>query len=68
LLAKGAVARGITVGSTQLLQEVVRFVGRKGLLLPVDKEFGFSAEEAVKALEYLQSSSHIGKACIKVAE
>ncbi|KAL4738338.1 NAD(P)-binding protein [Aspergillus similis] len=67
-LAKGAVVRGITVGSTQLLQEVVRFVGRKGLRLPVNKEFGFSAEEAVKALEYLQSSSHIGKVCIKVAE
>lgn len=40
-------------GSTQLLQEVVRFVGRKGLRLPVEKEFGFSAEEAVKAFEYL---------------
>ncbi|KAL3434360.1 NAD(P)-binding protein [Aspergillus tetrazonus] len=56
-LAKGAVVRGITVGSTQLLQEVVRFVGRKGLRLPVDKEFGFSAEETVKTLEYLKSGS-----------
>ncbi|KAL4745809.1 hypothetical protein BDW72DRAFT_210998 [Aspergillus terricola var. indicus] len=67
-LAKGAVVRGITVGSTQLLQEVVRFVGRKGLRLPVDKEFGFTAEEAVKALEHLQSGSHVGKVCIKVAD
>lgn len=67
-LSKGAVVRGITVGSTQLLQEVVRFVGRKGLRLPVEKEFGFSAEEAIKAFEYLQSGAHIGKVCIKVFE
>lgn len=67
-LSKGAVVRGITVGSTQLLQEVVRFVGRRGLRLPVEKEFGFSADEAISAFEYLQSGAHIGKVCIKVAE
>ncbi|KAL4901989.1 hypothetical protein BDW74DRAFT_181146 [Aspergillus multicolor] len=66
-LAKGAVVRGITVGSTQLLKEVVRFVGRKGLRLPVEKEFDFSAEEAIKAYEHVASGSHIGKVCIKVA-
>lgn len=67
-LSKGAVVRGIVVGSTQLLQEVVRFVARKGLRLPVEKEFGFSAEEASKAYEYLMSGSHVGKVCIKVSE
>ncbi|KAF5856211.1 hypothetical protein ETB97_007687 [Aspergillus alliaceus] len=67
-LAKAAVVRGVTVGSTQLLQELVRYVGRNGLRLPVDKEFGFSAEEAMKAYEYLQSGNHIGKVCIKVSE
>ncbi|KAL2811006.1 NAD(P)-binding protein [Aspergillus granulosus] len=67
-LAKGAIVRGIVVGSTQLLQEVVRFVGRKGLRLPVEKEFGFSAEQAISAFEYLQSGAHIGKVCIKVCE
>ncbi|KUL89716.1 hypothetical protein ZTR_00608 [Talaromyces verruculosus] len=36
-LSKAAIVRGITVGSTQLLQEVVRFVGRKGLRLLVGK-------------------------------
>ena len=40
-LAKGAVARGITVGSTQLLQEVVRFVGRKGLRLQLTRNSAF---------------------------
>ncbi|KAL4756613.1 zinc-dependent alcohol dehydrogenase family protein [Aspergillus foveolatus] len=53
-LAKGAVVRGITVGSTLLLQKVVRFVGRKG--------------RSRQAFEYLQSGSHIGKVCIRVAE
>lgn len=67
-LAKGAVIRGVIVGSTQLLQEVVRFVARKGLRLPVEKEFGFSQEETIKAFEYLTSGTHIGKVCIKVVE
>jgi D-arabinose 1-dehydrogenase-like Zn-dependent alcohol dehydrogenase len=60
------VVRGVVVGSTQLLQEVVRFVARKGLRLPVEKEFGFSQEETIKAFEYLTSGTHIGKVCIKV--
>ncbi|KAF7596002.1 hypothetical protein BBP40_003781 [Aspergillus hancockii] len=67
-LAKGAVVRGIVVGSTQLLQEVVRFVARKGLRLPVDKVFDFAEESVIKAYEYVASSSQIGKVCIKVAE
>jgi NADPH:quinone reductase-like Zn-dependent oxidoreductase len=67
-LAKAATVRGITVGSTQLLQDLVRFVARKGLRLPVDKEFPFTQEDVVKAYEYAMSGSHIGKVCIKVAE
>lgn len=67
-LAKGAVVRGINVGSTQILQEVVRFVSSKGLRMPVGKEFEFSEEKVIEAFEYLTSGSHIGKVCIKVAE
>lgn len=67
-LAKGAVVRGITVGSTQLLEEVARFVARKGLRLPVEKEFRFTQEDVVKALEFMASGSHIGKICIRVVE
>lgn len=67
-LAKGATVRGITVGPTQLLQDLVRFVARKGLRLPVEKEFAFTQEDVVKAYEYVMSGSHIGKVCIKVAE
>lgn len=66
-LAKGAVVRGITVGSTQLLEEVARFMARKGLRMPV-KEFQFTQEEVVKALEFMASGSHIGKVCIRVVE
>ncbi|RAL07385.1 zinc-dependent alcohol dehydrogenase family protein [Aspergillus homomorphus CBS 101889] len=67
-LAKGAVVRGITVGSTQLLEELTRFVAQKGLRLPVEKEFRFTQEEAVKAYEYMASGSHIGKVCIKIVD
>ena len=67
-LAKGAVVREITVGSTQLLKEVVRFVDRKGLRLPVEKEFRFTQEQVVKALEFTASGSHIGKICIRVVK
>lgn len=67
-LSKGAVVRGVVVGSTQILQEVVRFVARKGLRLPVEKEFGFSASEAIEAYEYMMSGAHVGKVCIKIAD
>ncbi|OJJ98089.1 hypothetical protein ASPACDRAFT_123057 [Aspergillus aculeatus ATCC 16872] len=67
-LAKGAVVRGITVGSTQLLEEVVQFVAQKGLRLPVEKEFRFTQKEVVNAYEYMASGSHIGKVCIKLVD
>lgn len=65
-LAKAAVVRGITVGSTQLLEQVVQFVAAKGLRLPVEKEFQFTLEDIVSAYEYASSGSHIGKICIRV--
>lgn len=49
-------------------RKLFAFVGCKGLRLPVEKEFGFSTEEAVQALEYLQSGAHVGKVCIKAVE
>jgi NADPH:quinone reductase-like Zn-dependent oxidoreductase len=67
-LAKGAVVRGIRVGSTQLLEKVARFVATKGLRMPIDKVFDFSEESVIKAYEYASSGSHIGKVCIQVAE
>ncbi|EHK95984.1 NAD(P)-binding Rossmann-fold containing protein [Glarea lozoyensis ATCC 20868] len=63
-LSKGAVVRGITVGSKQLLEELVRFVLKKKLSVPVEKEFGFSAKDVQAAFDYLVGGSHIGKVCI----
>ena len=66
-LSKGACVRGIMVGSKQQLEDVTRFVVEKELPVPVEKEFGFSRDEVVKALEYMTSGQHIGKVCLNVA-
>lgn len=67
VLGKGAVLRGILVGSVQMLQDVVRFVGERNLRMPVEKEFGFDREAVVQAYEYVKSGSHVGKVCITVS-
>ncbi|KAJ5353209.1 hypothetical protein N7452_002183 [Penicillium brevicompactum] len=63
-LGKGAIVRGIMVGSKQQLEEAVRFVGEKNLGLPVEKTFKFTRDQVVKAYTYLTSGQHIGKVCI----
>ncbi|THY55522.1 NAD(P)-binding protein [Aureobasidium pullulans] len=63
-LSKGCVVRGITVGSTQLLEEAIRFFSTRNVAVPVDKVFGSSREEVIKAFEYLTGGSHVGKVCI----
>lgn len=67
-LSKACVVRGIIIGSKEQLEDVVRFVGARGLEMPVEKTFGFSKEEVVKALEYMTGGQHIGKVCINVAQ
>ncbi|KAL4870231.1 hypothetical protein BDV12DRAFT_207924 [Aspergillus spectabilis] len=57
-LTKAAFVRGITIGSTQLLEDVVRFVAQIGLHLLVKREFGIT----------MASRSRIGKVRIKVSE
>jgi NADPH:quinone reductase-like Zn-dependent oxidoreductase len=66
-LSKGAVVRGIMVGSKQQLEDVTRFVTARNLNMPVEKEFGFERSEVVAAFEYLVSGQHIGKVCITVS-
>ncbi|KAF2144777.1 uncharacterized protein K452DRAFT_349778 [Aplosporella prunicola CBS 121167] len=66
-MGKAAIVRGILVGSTQMLEDLVRFVGERGLCLPVEKVFAFEREEVLKAYEYLESAQHVGKVCIDVA-
>ncbi|KAL7928395.1 hypothetical protein V8C35DRAFT_333009 [Trichoderma chlorosporum] len=65
-LSKGAVIRGIMVGSKQQLEDVLRFVISKKLNVPVEKEFGFSRNEVTAAFQYLASGKQIGKICITV--
>lgn len=66
-LSKGAVVRGIMVGSKQHLEEVARFVVERGLTVPVEREFGSSRDEIVAAFEYLTSGDHVGKVCIRMS-
>ena len=68
-LALGAtvVIRGIAVGSTQLLEDLVTFVGQRGLKPPVDKIFGFTRDEVLEAYQYMKDQQHIGKICINVS-
>lgn len=63
-LLKACVVRGIIGGSKQQLEEAVRFMGRRGLQMPVDKTFGFNRREVIAALEYVASGQHMGKVCI----
>jgi len=65
-LSKGAVVRGIAVGSKQQLEEVVRFVIQKVISLPVEKKFDFSTEGVRVAFDYLVGGSHVGKVCINL--
>ncbi|GAP88930.2 putative alcohol dehydrogenase [Rosellinia necatrix] len=66
-LARGAVVRGIVIGSKQQLEDVARFVAEKGLRLPVDREFGFTRDQVIAAFQYLESAQHVGKVCINVS-
>lgn len=65
-LSKGCVVRGIIIGSKQLLEEVVRFVGQRDLNIPVEKTFDFTQSGVIEALEYMSSGNHIGKVCIRI--
>ncbi|KAL5356250.1 chaperonin 10-like protein [Aspergillus floccosus] len=63
-LAKGAVVRGIIIGSKQQLEETVRFIGVRNLPMPVEKTFSFGRDQAIEAMKYQVSGQHIGKVCI----
>ncbi|CAN9158955.1 unnamed protein product [Alternaria alternata] len=66
-LSKGAIVRGIMVGSKQQLEDVTRFVTSKNLeRARGEGVFGFEREDVVSAFEYLVSGQHIGKVCIVV--
>ncbi|KAG2201464.1 hypothetical protein INT46_000626 [Mucor plumbeus] len=58
--------RGIAVGSKQLAEELIRFVHAKKLRMPVEKTFGFSSDQVVKAYQSIESQNQIGKIVIKI--
>jgi NADPH:quinone reductase-like Zn-dependent oxidoreductase len=62
----GCVVRGIQGGSKQQLEEAVKLMGSRELLMPVTKTFGFSRDEIIAAMKYVASGEHIGKVCINL--
>ncbi|WQF76723.1 Putative GroES-like superfamily, alcohol dehydrogenase-like, NAD(P)-binding domain superfamily [Colletotrichum destructivum] len=66
-LSKGAVVRGIMVGSKQHLEEVSRYVVARGLKVPVEKEFGPGRDEIIAAFDYLANGTHVGKVCVRMS-
>ncbi|KAI0046943.1 NAD-P-binding protein [Auriscalpium vulgare] len=64
-LYSGSTLRGVNVGSKQLFEDLLRFFEAKELKPYIDKVFPF--DEAVEALEYLQSGQHLGKVVVRVA-
>lgn len=63
-LGKGAVVRGIMVGSKEMLEDAVRFISKQNLQIPVEKVFKFGRDEVIKALDFMTGGQHIGKICI----
>lgn len=62
LVGKNLNLRGITVGSTKMLQDLVDTMSGKGLKPVIDKEFGF--DDAQAAFRHLESQAHMGKIVI----
>ncbi|KAJ5103379.1 Polyketide synthase enoylreductase, partial [Penicillium argentinense] len=60
-LGKGANIRGIMIGSKEMLEDAVRFIGNHNLQIPVEKTFNFSRDEVVDAFDYMTGGQHIGK-------
>lgn len=65
-LVKGCIIRGVQGGSKQHLEEAVKVMTSKKLVMPVDKIFGFTRDEIIAGLNYVASGEHIGKVCINL--
>ena len=66
VLGQGCIVRGINVGAKQLTEDMVAFVCGKNLEMPVEKTFGFSKDEVIKAYKYMEGATHVGKISIEV--
>ena len=59
LIVHGCVVRGIRGGSKQQLEDVVKLMGSRELLMPVTKTFGFNRDKIIAALKYVASGELI---------
>ena len=66
VLGQGCIVRGINVGAKQLTEDMVAFVCGKNLEMPIEKTFGFSKDEVIKAYKYMEGATHVGKISIEV--
>ena len=66
ILGSGAVVRGINVGAKELTEDLVAFVCKKNLNMPVEKSFKFSKDNVIAAYKYLEGASHVGKISIQI--
>lgn len=62
LVGKNLNLRGITVGSTKMLQDLADTMAAKGMKPVIDKEFGF--DDAADAFRHMESQAHLGKIVI----
>lgn len=65
-LTQGCIIRGISIGSKQLMEELVNFIIAKKLRMPVDKVFGFAEKDVMEAFALVEKGGQIGKVCISL--
>ncbi len=65
IVMKNIRVQGILVGSREMFESMNRAISLHRLRPVVDRIFPF--EEAQEALRYMESGSHVGKICIKIA-
>jgi NADPH:quinone reductase-like Zn-dependent oxidoreductase len=65
-LIKAVVVRGVRGGSKHQLENLVRYMAKREISMPVDKIFGFNQEDVVSAFKYVASGKHVGKVCISL--
>ncbi|KAL1943205.1 hypothetical protein VTO73DRAFT_4280 [Trametes versicolor] len=66
VLSKGAIVRGILIGSRTQFEDMNRLITAVKLKPVVDKVFAF--EDLRKAYEYQDSQQHVGKVVVKVSK
>ncbi|KIY67741.1 alcohol dehydrogenase superfamily protein [Cylindrobasidium torrendii FP15055 ss-10] len=68
VIRKGAILRGITVGSVEKFKDMNRLIeaNPEKTRPVVDKVFGF--DQVIEAFDYLQSQKHVGKVVVSLSQ